>query len=407
MPIVLKKRTEKSPGIIVFTHNEIIRGITKKSKKIDDLLIDQNRKKKWIFGIHIQGDCSNLNSWPYKEWHNFFMWPDKKAKFLKNLPSEKITELTCVNFLNEGIKNFSNLKKTVEIISITRFSSLKNIQLTLEIFKKLSDKNSNYKFILIAQKAKPKKRFFSNKELEYFLETEKIIKEIKNNSKYKNIEFIINNTDEKGLFPLAEEEIYRNIAEAKYLILNSYREGVPRVLVEAICLNTKLIISNKLRFGLSKYLNSNNSFIYDEKNKNIDEVIDDIQKELMKRSNIQIKNEKLKEFDENFNKTKLFNFLNEILITKKIELEDISHESWKIENLKYRLACHFKKANHQIFKNEDLFIDWFHKANNDKFYEDINYSYLFSKDDFNFFLELRFFCKKLIKFILRKISLQF
>ena len=66
-----------------------------------------------------------------------------------------------------------------------------------------------------------------------------------------------------------------------------------------------------------------------------------------------------------------------------------------------------KKANHQIFKNEDLFIDWFHKANNDKFYEDINYSYLFSKDDFNFFLELRFFCKKLIKFILRKISLQF
>ena len=49
MPIVLKKRTEKSPGIIVFTHNEIIRGITKKSKKIDDLLIDQNRKKKMDF----------------------------------------------------------------------------------------------------------------------------------------------------------------------------------------------------------------------------------------------------------------------------------------------------------------------------------------------------------------------
>ena len=58
-----------------------------------------------------------------------------------------------------------------------------------------------------------------------------------------NIEFIINNTDEKGLFPLTEEEIYKNIAEAKYLILNSYREGVPRVLVEAICLNTKVIIS--------------------------------------------------------------------------------------------------------------------------------------------------------------------
>jgi glycosyltransferase involved in cell wall biosynthesis len=404
MPIVLKKRTEKSPGIIVFTHNEILRGITKKSKKIDNILIQQNRQKKWIFGIHIQGDCSNLNSWPYKEWHNFFMWPEKREKFLKNIPPEKITELTCVNFLNEEVKKFNNSIKKVEIISVTRFSSVKNIQLTLEIFKKLSNKNENYKFILIAQKEKPKKNFFQNKELDYFKKTEKIIENIKNNSKYRNIEFIINETNEKGLFPLTEEEVYKKIAESKYLILNSYREGVPRVLIEAICLNTKIIISNKLRFGLLKYLNINNSFIYDEKNKNINEIIDDIQKELMKANNTKVKNDKFKEFDENYNKIKLFDFLKKIFISKNIELEDINHQSWKVENLKYRLACHFKKANHQILYSENLFIDWFDKANNDKFYEDINYSDLFTKDSYNIFLELRYFCKKLIRYILRKIN---
>ncbi len=405
MPIVLKTRTEKSPGIIVFTHNEILRGVIKKSKKIEDILIEQNHKKKWIFGIHIQGDCSNLNSWPYKEWQNFFMWPNKNEKFLKNIPSKKITELTCINFLNKGIKKFSNINKKNEIISITRFSSLKNIQLTLEIFKKLSDKNSNYKFILIAQKKEPKARIFSNIELKYFKETERMIENIKNKSKYKNIEFLINNTDETGLFPIAEEEIYKNIAESKNLILNSYREGVPRVLVEAICLNTKVIISNKLRYGLSKYLDTNNSFIYDEKNKNIDEIVDDINKELIKESKIIIENEEFNKFDENINKRKLFNFLSEISIKKNIKLEDINHDSWKMENLKYRLACHFKKANHQILKSESLFINWFNKANNDKFYEDINYSYLFNKDDFDIFLEARYFFKRLFKYILRKTSL--
>lgn len=404
MPIVLKKRTEKSPGIIVFTHNEVLRGITKKSKKIDNILIQQNRQKKWIFGIHIQGDCSNLNSWPYKEWHNFFMWPNKKDRFLQNVAADKIIELTCINFLGEEIKNFSNLKKKIEIISITRFSSIKNIHLTLEIFKKLSNKNNNYIFFLIAPKEKPKKRFFLNKELKYFKEIEKIIENIQKNSKYKNIKFIIQNTNEKGFFPLTEEEIYRKIAESKYLILNSYREGVPRVLIEAICLNTKVIISNKLSFGLGKYLNLNNAFIYDEKNKNMEEIVDDIHKELIKKNNTQIKNKNMNQFDENLNKIKLFNFLKKILISKNIELEDIYHESWKMDNLKYRLACHFKLANHQIMKSEDLFIKWFHKVNNDQFYEDKNYSHLFIKDDLSIFLEIRYFLTKLIKYILRKIS---
>ncbi len=38
-------------------------------------------------------------------------------------------------------------------------------------------------------------------------------------------------------------------------MLNSNREGVPRVLIESLYLNTKVIISNQLKFGLKKFLN--------------------------------------------------------------------------------------------------------------------------------------------------------
>ena len=57
-----------------------------------------------------------------------------------------------------------------------------------------------------------------------------------------------------------------------------------------------------------------------------------------------------------------------------------------LENLKYRLACHFKEQNHQIIKNEKLFLKWFKNANEDDNYSDEKYSYLFNQDNFAIFL---------------------
>ena len=406
MPIVLKTKTKKSPGIIIFTHNEILRGVPRKSKKIEKILVNSYRQKEWIFGAHIQGDCSNLPSWPYKEWQNFFMWPNKKEKFLENIAPSKITELTCINFLKKEIENFSNLEKEIDIITVTRFSSLKKINMTLEIFKKLSDKNKNYKFLLVAPKEKPKRNFLSNNEINYFIKTEKMIENIKNNPKYKNIKFIISDIEKKGLFPLSEKEIYRNIGKSKYLILNSHREGVPRVLIESLCLNTRVIISNKLKFGLSKYLDKGNSFIYDEKNKNFDQIIDDIHQELKKNKKILDEKKINEEFDEKISKVKLFNFIKKICVSKNIEIEDIVNKSWRLENLKYRLACHFKEQNHQIIKNENLFLMWFKNTNEDDNYNDEKYSYLFKQDNFDIILEVKFFIQRLIKFTLRKLRIK-
>ena len=61
MPCLLKKPSLTTPGIITFTHNEVLRGLPKKSKKVKQFLINSKKNNKWIFGVHIQGDCSNLN----------------------------------------------------------------------------------------------------------------------------------------------------------------------------------------------------------------------------------------------------------------------------------------------------------------------------------------------------------
>ena len=189
-------------------------------------------------------------------------------------------------------------------------------------------------------------------------------------------------------------------------MLNSYREGVPRVLIEALCLNTKVIISNKLKFGLDKYFNTTNLFSYDEKNKNFINIVNDINSEI-KNENIFNNSSKIfKNFDENLNKSKLINFLNDICSKKKITLEDENHDSWKLNNLKYRLACHFKEQNHQIINNENLFLMWFKKANEDDNYSDEKYSHLFKQDNFDIILEIKFFIQRLIRFILRKFRIK-
>ena len=174
------------PGIIIFTHNEILRGVPRKSKKINNLLQKLSQEKKWIFGVHIQGDCSNVYNWPYDTWQDFIMWPNINEKFLSNIPKEKILNLTCVNFLSNNIEKFKDNDRDIDIISISRFTSIKNIEITLNIFKELLDINPKYKFLLIAPKEVRPIKFFKNKEYLYLDKIEKLLEQIQNSKKYKN-----------------------------------------------------------------------------------------------------------------------------------------------------------------------------------------------------------------------------
>ena len=276
------------------------------------------------------------------------------------------------------------------------------------------DKEPNYKFVLLALRSQEKKNFFKRKEkamdeklteVEYLHQVDRLIDDIKKSEKYKNLKIIDPLIKEDNLFPISEESIYEYTARSKYHMLNSNREGVPRVLIESLYLNTKVIISNQLKFGLKKFLNIKNSFIYDEK-KNVEKIIDDIHKKLKEPidySETFIQKEK---FEENKSKRLLVNFFEGLNLKNNFSLEEINHPSWKLNNLKFRLCSHFKERSHQIIKNEKLFLNWFKHVNEDDNYSDEKYSYLFKQDNFDFFLEIKFFIRRLIKFTLRKFKIK-
>ena len=406
MPVLLKNKTNNSPGIVVFTHNEILRGVPRKSLKVNNLLTKACENNEWIFGVHVQGDCSNVYNWPYKDWQNFFLWPEKNDHFLSKIPKSNISELTCVNFLSEKINLFNKIKKDIDIISVSRFSSIKKIYLTLKIFKGLLDKDPNYKFVLLALRAEKKFHFFfeNKKEAKYLKQVDRLINDIKKSEKYKNLKIIDPVIKEDDLFPIPEENIYEYTSRSKYQMLNSNREGVPRVLIESLYLNTKVIISNQLKFGLKKFLNNINSFVYDEK-KGTEKIIEDIHKKLKEPIDYSKSFIEKEKFEEKKNKKLLVNFFDNLDLKKNFSLEDINHPSWKLDNLKFRLCSHFKERSHQIIKNEKLFLNWFKNLNEDTNYNDEKYSFLFKKDNLDLILEIKFFFKKLQKFLLRKINI--
>ena len=186
-------------------------------------------------------------------------------------------------------------------------------------------------------------------------------------------------------------------------MLNSTREGVPRVLMESLYLNTKVIISNQLKFGLKKFLNSANSFIYEEK-KDTEKIIEDIYKKLEEQidySKTFVEKEKL---EENKSKKLLVNFINNLNLKKNFSLEEVNHPSWKLNNLKFRLCSHFKEINHQILNNEKAFLSWFKLINQNDNFEDKDSHYIFEKDKLDFVLEIKFFLLRLKNYLVNKLK---
>ena len=98
------------------------------------------------------------------------------------------------------------------------------------------------------------KKKFNRKRL-YLNYVDKLINDIKKSEKYKNLIIQDPVIKKDELFPIPEDKVYEYTARSKYQMLNSNREGVPRVLIESLYLNTKVIVSNQLKFGLKKFLN--------------------------------------------------------------------------------------------------------------------------------------------------------
>src|SRR3954447_16887621 len=100
MPCLLKERTSTSPGIMTFTHNEVLRGVAATSSRARSFFAESTRDASWLFGVHVQGHL-NMPEWPLEPWQSFFMWPDTTAPFLSNVPKQQLLGMNCINFMPE------------------------------------------------------------------------------------------------------------------------------------------------------------------------------------------------------------------------------------------------------------------------------------------------------------------
>ena len=367
MPCLLKKPSLTSPGIITFTHNEVLRGLPKKSRKVKQFLVNSKKNKKWIFGVHIQGDCSNLNFWPESSWESFYMWSNPSANFLSNLNKEIITSLTCVNFL--PYKEFKlNPNKIWDICIISRPSEIKRIKETLLIIKQIFSLKEDLKVIFIVpdpRKLSLGDKAYSLQQIDRnFFELPKLLF---SSEQLKKISFISSSQDSFGNFPISDDLIHEIITKSRFLFLNSHKEGIPRVLIESLSKGVPCILSKNLQCGLNYLFNNENTLFIED---SIETAANQINFSLENYQKFKVDYKKIqREFFDKYNKPKLKKFLLSFIENK----DSSENDFWYLDDLIFRLACHGRKYKMQFFKNEKLFFEWisFVSNNNKEMNEDL------------------------------------
>ena len=374
MPCLLKKRTEDSPGVIIFTHNEVLNGVVSKSKKLQRFLDAATLDKRWIFGVHIQGDCSHLSVWPRSDWQSFLMWSNPAASFLKNIPTQQKTEITCINFLPkpEEVK----VRKKWDICIISRPAPIKNIKESLLLIRELFALKEDLSVVIVAPD--PREQSLGNSSYKkqdvdrsYFELPIKIF----TCKQLKQISFITSSQASFGTFPIANDLIADLISGSKFLLLTSRREGVPRVIAESLIYGTPCIVSADLVSGVNDCLNEKNSVMLGNDicsaAKKIKLALDGYGNYLIDQNAMQRK------FCETYNVEKFKSFVSDRIKDLGCTVEG----EWVLHDLHLRLACHGQKQNIQFMNDESLFFNWLEKVENSKDVE-LDEDYFFDNKPF-------------------------
>ncbi len=372
MPCLLKQPAPGSPGIITFTHNEALNGVPAKSGKVQDLLMRASAERRWMFGVHIQGDCSHLPAWPTQEWRSFLMWSDPSAAFLSNVPRTDITPITCVNFLPKS--SSSEQSKAWDICVVSRPSKIKRITETLLIVQQLFALKDDLSVVFVVPD--PRDQALGDKayrlqgvDRNYF----ELPRKLFSCKQLKRISFISSSQRSFGTFPVSDELIADIIGRSRFLLLTSHKEGVPRVIAEAFTLGTPCIVSKRLVSGLDDYLNDENAVFIDDA---IEPAARQIKDAFDAYDRFNIDRAAMQEvFCESRNIPKLRAFLSE----KLLAIGGGIAGDWYLDELDFRLACHGRKHNMQFMNDERLFFDWMAKVEDCKDSEP-DEDYLFGSD---------------------------
>ena len=140
-------------------------------------------------------------------------------------------------------------------------------------------------------------------------------------------------------------------------MLNSHQEGVPRVIIEALLLDTKVIVSKNLKSGIKKYLTKNNSLIYNIKNEDPIKISKQIKKFLQTKEYISNENFKNNFYEKN-NQQNLINLIGKVSNIKDKSFYKMNN-GWQLNNLVKRLACHGYDIDYTFFNNDESLLKWF------------------------------------------------
>jgi glycosyltransferase involved in cell wall biosynthesis len=357
MPCLLKQRTPTSPGIITFTHNEVLYGVAAKSKKVIDFLERTSVSRQWVYGVHIQSDCSHMETWPQQDWRSFLMWPNPSTSVRSAIPPAGITPITCTNFLPKPSERDAG--KSWDICVVSRPSEIKRITETLLLIQHLFTLKEDLKVILVVPD--PRDQALGDKayrkqdiDRNYF----ELPRKIFTCKQLKRISFISSSQRAFGTFPVSDDLIADILARSRFLLLTSYREGGPRVIAEAFTHGTPCIVSKRLVSGMDQYLTNENTVFIDD---DIATAAQQIVEGLNQQSRFKIDKVAMQElFCDAGNLPVFREFLSEKIRATGSEING----EWFLDELDFRLACHGRKHNMQFMNDDRLFFDWIAKIEN-------------------------------------------
>lgn len=354
---MLKKPRHQSPGIIVFTHNEALRGLPRTSNAVKEFLLREASDKNWIFGIHVQGDCSYLSEWPIEGWESFFMWSDWEVNPFSSIPVDKRCNFTCINFMQDVDEAIVHSKKPFDLCIVTRPAAIKRFDETLGLLAEIYKKRPSTKTVLIAPDPRESSRNFGFRQKKE--EAAILFSKIQNyfsSEALRNISFISSSTEFFGQFPVSQQLIISLLAMSKTSLLYSHSEGVPRCIIESLLVGTPVFVSRNLRSGLRDVLTSENSWsLTDDLEHDAQMICTTLDNESTLEFSSDVYRQK---FCESKTVPKFKSYLSSLFVDGQVS----DDESWRLDNLCNRLSCHGQKANLQYFNNDELFFRWLRQA---------------------------------------------
>ena len=354
MPCLLKERTGTSPGIVSFTHNEALWGPAAHSHRVRSFLEDESRKKHWLFGVHVQGDLTWLEQWPVKAWQSFYLWPDRNASFLANVPRDQRLDLNCINFMPIPARRPEGMDRNVDIVVISRPSSLKRIIESLEIIRRLFELRPGLTVTIVAgdpRRVELGTRAYGTQNIDRrFFE---FAAQRFTSRQLAQISFLSTSEQAFGRFPIARPLMDDIMRRSRFMMLTSHQEGTPRVIAEAFLAGTPCILSEKLRSGILSQTNANNTlFIPDD----IDAAVVQIDNALSRYEKFSVD---IAAAEQVFGAENHVSELRDWL-SKKVDSQGMSCDGrWFLDDLHLRLACHAQRVNPQVLNSEKLFFAWF------------------------------------------------